>query len=173
MYWTAWWFTCLKSNTDFLSAFSQRAARRRPAGLRFFFRAARQEGFGALRLVEERHLDRFARRARDMRAASAVGWVEPKAKPTGSIPVIQSRKIIEITQLGRRVVPLVLCEQCATWTRWVSPLALPTLRTCLGFSLRDQDPSWHTFRHASGIRPPHPAEAAPSTRHPAAAIAPA
>jgi hypothetical protein len=46
-----------------------------------------------------------------------------------SKPVIHSRKIIEITQLRRWVVPLVLCELCVTWTRWVSPLALPTLRT--------------------------------------------
>jgi hypothetical protein len=31
----------------------------------------------------------------------AVGWVEPKAKPTVSMSVIHSRKVIGITQLGR------------------------------------------------------------------------
>src|SRR5690606_1346875 len=43
------------------------------------------------------------------------------------MPVIHSRKIIETTPPGSQAAPLVLCEQCATWTRWDSPLALPTL----------------------------------------------
>ena len=78
-----------------------------------------------------------------------VGWVEPTAKPTMSMPVIHSRKNIETTpprrwavsvvlcdgcwspvchfRLGRWAVSMIFCEQCVTWTRWVSPLALPTL----------------------------------------------
>jgi hypothetical protein len=78
-----------------------------------------------------------------------VGWVEPTAKPTMSMPVIHSRKNIETTpprrwavsvvlcdgcwspvchfRLGRWAVSMILCEQCVTWSRWVSPLALPTL----------------------------------------------
>jgi hypothetical protein len=68
-----------------------------------------------------------SRKNTDITRLGAVGWVEPKAKPTGTMPIIHSRKIIEITRLGSWVVPLLLCEQCAAWSRWVSPLALPTL----------------------------------------------
>jgi hypothetical protein len=39
-----------------------------------------------------------------------------------------SRKSVETALRRRAVVSMVLCEQCAAWSRWVSPLALPTLR---------------------------------------------
>jgi len=36
-----------------------------------------------------------------------------------SMPVIHSRKTIEITLLGRWVASMILCEQCAAWARGV------------------------------------------------------
>src|SRR5690606_4218131 len=72
-----------------------------------------------------------------------VGWVEPKAKPTMSMSVIHSRKIIETALLRRWVVSTVLCEQCATWRQVVSMVLCEQYITWTRWVSRSLYPPYH------------------------------